>query len=495
EDVRFIAHGHYTFWIVSQKNGVAIFDGLKQTTSRIVHHKISNIETFVSDLNATGTQRSLFNRVLMRYKEIFGSSIQEKEETISGLITEGKLLEDFAAILEERRRCDVATSRKGLFLNPLISRENSGEILDRLESLENATLKESADLERASMALVEKMNEQENQINHEITESEREGTQQIADTKTIVDEEIAVLEKDRVGEIKLIMDQFEAAKKVPLENLRTTESDLKGASRQQTSLKSSVKISKKKRDRVSEKVWKKNLGSTEKEMKNLEKERRHIIEQIEDLERKKEIEIQRCKTYFEIQTTEKTKPLKDLEAKMKTEVESKRAELTELKGNFTSLRGIIEQYKETLKQDAKKLRETIMSKSIGETFLLMVPFYISSFESRRKERFVIFSPSTLANKKGILKSLLQRVGKSEPTIRARYEGIRELLESKFVQSITDELGLRSEISRMGERANILKDEELKIATDLGLEQLVDRGLISEKKRREISDSLLTKNGL
>jgi hypothetical protein len=80
-----------------------------------------------------------------------------------------------------------------------------------------------------------------------------------------------VLEKDRVGEIKLIIDQFETARRAPLENLRTTDSDLKAVSRQQTSLKSSVKISKKKRDRVSEKVWKKNLGSTEKEMKNLEK--------------------------------------------------------------------------------------------------------------------------------------------------------------------------------------------------------------------------------
>jgi len=299
-----------------------------------------------------------------------------------------------------------------------------------------------------------------------------------------------VLEKDQFGEIKLIMDQFEAAKKVPLENLRTTESDLKAALRQQTSLKSSIKISKKKKDRVSERVWKKNLGSIEKELKDLEREKHLTVMQVEDLERKKETEIQRCKTYIEIQTAEKMKPLKDLESKMKTEVESKRTELAELKGNSASLSGILERYKETLKEDAKRLRETLVSKSIGETFLLMVPFYISSFESRREERYMIFSPSTMTNKKGILRSFLQRVGKSEPTIRARFEGIKELLEIKFVQSITDELGLRSEIPRMGERANILKDKELKIATDLGLEQLVDHGLISEKKRREISDDLL-----
>ena len=491
EETLFVAAGYYPFWVLPLEGKIAIIDGMSQLAHRVTYHRIPNTESFMNDL-ISGDSRSVFSRILTRYQGIFSQPPMEKEEVIEGLVAERGLQEDLLKIMGERRELDEKTVQGALSLEPLIPLERVDMILSDIKALLEEVDRESTNLEKASVILSQKTTEHMNQVKNEIAEIERNYRLQISDSKPIIEKEIEELEKDQLREVKQVTDQFDAGKSCYLEGLRKIEGAIKSLEKEKTGLKHKLEVTKKRRDQETERVLKKNFESKDTALNQFTKEMGKIEKEIKRLEDEKNLEVQKCKTYYDLQTIEKTKPLKELEAKMKTEVDSKKAELEELRKNSSQLNGQIKALSILMKGDAERLSAIAVKDNISESCLFMMPFYVSSFRAGNRQRYSVFSPSTPIGKKGMLNTLLQKMGKTDFPVIPAYESVKTLLEVKLPQTIDENPILKTDIARLGEKNNLVLNADIRKLIKAGLEELAEGGWLSEKRYKELSENDLLK---
>jgi hypothetical protein len=492
EEIAFIASGYYPFWVLPVDEKVAVIDGMSQINHRAIYHDIPSIEPFTNDLTSSGNQRNILNRIILRYQETFKSTPLEKEEKIEGLVADEDLKKDLIKILNEKRDFDKKATEDCLILEPLIAQEEVDQILNRIKSHKTYVLNQLDGITQASKLLNQKMKEQTNQTENDINEIERNYVQQLSDTKPVIEKEVDEQERDRLKEIKQITDKFEADKTENLEKLKNIDANMKKGELDKASFKNKVEIAKRKKDRSSEKAWKKTVESIVHSLITLEKQRHQIRKDIEKSRQKKELDIQRCQNYYDIQITEKMKPLRDLEAKMKNDIDSKRTEFDEIRKNYRKINVSLRTLSDVVGEDVKKLDFLTLNKNISEKAILMVPFYISAYNSGERQRYHVVSPSTTINKEGMLDTILQMIGKTEYPLTPTYPSIKNLLEVCFIRSIGEQPILKNTLSRQGEKTNIVANNDYRLLVKSGLGRLAERGWLSEKKLKEFLANPLLK---
>ena len=489
EKLHFIAQMGYPLWLFPNNLIAYVFDGLNNFTYSVPYFELPKAKSFIDDLEAKSETREDYLIFLLDNSSYFKQPTKEKEFPLRSLIVDLDFKKEFDVYRKE------AIEVMGQFtkispLTPTMQETSISAMIAEMNILQSS-LKETADrlpecLRRVKMTTSQyiteldyaaeavkdeadaKIKAQEELINPQITKLNSEYKHQITKISTDFDNEINKLEKLKAKTSKLIDSEEK--------KLKQYEQAAKKQARQN--------------HLIYEKRWKSKSKQTKKEISGLKNELKRIENNIKHLNKQKDEKISILR--FELVTEVKLarQPLLDLEV-------ARDAKMLIFKRENEKL---LDQEKPLVEglNAAIKLAERVTDgfQMLGIRNLLLrgpalfyVPFYVACYQDGSAKRYLFLAPSTTISAGFAVKLKgVMGISKIKEMFTPRFKTITGLIEKIQVLSKRDSL-VDQQITDLGERTNLLKNEVARANISNGLIYLKDAGWLSQREYQSLTRSL------
>ena len=490
EKLVFIAETCYPIWLVPWRGRSLLFDGFGVISHMLTYDILSDIKTFINDLQGSAKRREAYSAFLSDALNYFQGFKGQEEKTIEGFIASREFIQDFVSYLQEAKAIQRPVLDKA-FLAPTLDESTLSSFVQDFSNL-GTTLKEDIASLRESMRMLSaNTREHVKAIHAEVREIRKKFNEKIDEVKPSVLEKVQQIQKKCDKKIIASSEKFDRQlhqlhhERVKLEKTKkTTAAEIKRCEMKINSCKL-------RKDETGEAHWRQKLKEYKKKLSVLEKEIIDMDKKIEDAEAIKRIEISKIRSEYNVKAEAAMKRLRELEASRDAKIQMGRQEIKSLKEATSA---IIDQTDKLIVSKRAALNELegmgIAQRRIKYR-LAYLPIYLAGYQANSKKRYVLYSPS-VARSMGIKTKFKRVFGVAK---------IKSLLQprSKFITSLLNQLltviehnpAFEKEISDAGVKANILRTKDLRKRVRIGLERLADEGWISENEFQTFSE-LLTK---
>ena len=489
ETLQFIAEIGYPLWLLPNNSITYIFDGIKNFNYSFPYVELPAAKNFMENLEANSKTREDYVTFLSDNNRYFLQPAKAKEFSIRSLIVDLDFKEEFDIYRKEASEM-IEQLTKIAPLTPNLQETAISSMLVEMNRLQGA-LKENADVFQECLRLVNKttsqyiteldfateavkdeaqakIKAQEELINPQIVKLNSGFKNQKAKVTTGFNNEINKLEKLKSRSIRNIaseekkLNQYEqAAKKQAQQNHITKEKKLKSKSKE----------------------TKEKLNGLKEELKQLENNITHLIKQ-----KNEKISV----LQFELETNVRMarQPLLDLEAERDAKILIFKREtenlLNQEKPLVEGLNGAIK-LTEQVNDGFEMLG--IRNLQLNAPALFYVPFYVACYRSGSVNRYLFFAPSMTssvgfgAKLKGVM-----GISKINEMFTPRFHAITVLIEKVQLLAKQDRL-LNQQITDLGERNNLLRNESARVNIAKGLVYLKDADWLSQREYQSLTNSL------
>jgi hypothetical protein len=482
ENISFIAETGYPLWLFPWSETTLIFDGLNRSSFTLNYPEIPDVNSFIENLKRCSKTRETYSAFLADHVNYFQAPTTEKSITIKGLIGDPEFLDEFDSYRHEATPIEDQPDSV-ILLSPLIDETTISSTLDELRTL-YISFKGDKDRLRQSIKLLNTATRHYIKVLHDKTRAIKVDYKvRIKAQEKIITPKIAQLKEKYDKQIVQSTKKFEK-QHLPLQKRKVKlEKSHEQALMKIEDYKLEAKSRAEKDDAVGEQKWKEKANEKKKELSQIEEQLKEAEKDLRDLGDRKSLEIFNFRSELETETREARQPLLDLESDREAKIQLCRLEIEKLEqqtklmldllGRATKLSEIgIENFEKLgIKQDSE----------LTDVVLFYIPFYTVLFNMESKKRYRFYPPSK-ANNVSLSAKLKGALGRSK---------IKQLLVPRFdiISSLVDTLQVlvqqntvfETEISEMGEKANILEVTSMPERIRKGLEHLKGEGWISEKE--------------
>jgi len=480
EKLAFLAEGYCPFWLVSWNKLNLLFDGLNTTVYNLTYQTISELETFMENVERGSKTLETYMAFLSDNINYFQTPATKKEMVINGLITDPNFLNEFALYLSDAKQVETSPPEI-MMLSPTIDESTISSIMLELENLKSEFEEDLDDLYKNMKLLNKTTRNFVKTISSKIKTIKEEFGREIKKQESIITPKVDRLNEEYDEQIIKLTNDFEKRllpvqkEKVKLE--KTKEQTLNKIERCKIEAKTCVAN----KDVVGERKWKEKANESKKELSEIEAEIKELEGKMKEIEESRSLETFKLRSEWEAKVKEAKKDLLELEASRDAKIEIHKQEIEKLE-KLTST--IIEQIDKMAKMREAKLAEFEklgIEQKQKKNILIYMPFYLVCYQSQSKRRYVPFSPS-IANSISLLAKLKGALGKAKvkQLLVPRFKTTTTFL-NKFPALIERDAVFEREISEASDKADMLKTNAIREQIGNGLKRLKEEGWLSEKE--------------
>ncbi len=487
ERMAFITEVGYPFWLIPWKESTLMFDGLNRIAYTLAYQIVPDVHAFTSNLERSSRTPEVYMAFLSDNINYFQVTNEEKKMIVGGLITEKDLLNEFASNLPEATQTNNPLIDV-MILTPILNASNISSTIHELEALDSGFREDINNL-YSSMKLVDK-------ITNSLVKTVRARIKVI---KEKFGEEIKKIEATTLPRVDRIREEYDdqivqllkdfQKKSLPLQQekikLEKTKDQILNRIEH---AKTEAKMAAVKKDAVSERKWKEKTGDYKKEVSEGNSKIKETQQKLKEMEDNKSLETFKLRSEAETKTREAKKDLLETEAKRDAEIQMHTQEIEKLHESTST---IISQIDKTAKLREAKLAELenlgIQQKRKNYA-IIQVPFYLISYQSDQKRRYVVISPPSV-NSIGISTKIKGVLGQAK--IKQMLTPRLKALDS-FLARLPSFIGQNAVFEReINENAAATKISETSANEQLshGLQQLKSEGWFTEKEYEAFSQKL------
>ena len=480
EKLAFLAEGYCPFWLVSWNKLNLLFDGLNTTVYNLTYQTISELETFMENVERGSKTLETYMAFLSDNINYFQTPATKKEMVINGLITDPNFLNEFALYLSDAKQVETSPPEI-MMLSPTIDESTISSIMLELENLKSEFEEDLDDLYKNMKLLNKTTRNFVKTINSKIKTIKEEFGREIEKQESIITPKVNRLNKEYDEQITKITKNFEKQllpvqkEKVKLE--KTKEQTINKIER----CKIEAKTCAVNKDAVGERKWKEKANESKKELSEIEAKIKELERKIKEIDESRSLETFRLRSEWEAKVKEVRKDLLELESLRDAKIQIHKQEIEKLE-KLTST--IIEQIDEMARMREAKLAEFEklgIEQKQKKNVLIYMPFYLVCYKSQSKRRYVPFPPS-IANSISLLAKLKGALGRAKvkQLLVPRFKTITAFLNN-FPALIERDAVFEREISETSDKADMLKTSVIREQIVNGLKRLKNEGWLSEKE--------------
>jgi len=481
EKISFISKIGYPIWLYPSSNDVFLFDGLNVSEHSVPYANIANVKAFMNDLKESSKKRESLMSFLAEHANYFTLKDKEKSLQLKGLIANVGLLKEFELYRQEAAKSPDQFADFGL----LSSRLNESRILSIINetaNLRSGFEKEIKDLNFSIQLLGKSSTAFHNELHDEIRAVKEEFAAQIKEEEERVSPIIKALREEYDRKIIDLARMIER-QQVPLHTEKLKLEKLKIEVNEKIERYSLHARTVSENDTEGRQRWKQKIKDAKEELSEVKNQLENNKKSIEDSEKKKTSETFHLKSDLETEIKEARSKIIDLEASRDAKILVARQEMDKLESNTKVLSDQISKIVKTREANIRqfeKFRMKPFSEALDKA-LVYVPFYVISYSSGPKRRYLLLPPSIMSNI-GIstrLKAVLGRA-RIKSFLTARFKEISSLAEIIQKQS-QDNTIFETELKHLGMENNILIMGWICEEIEKGLLSLKNQGWITDKE--------------
>jgi len=490
EKITFIAKIGYPLWLFPWSETILIFDGLNKYSYTLSYAVFQDTKAFMGNLELSSKMRETHSAFLSDHLNYFQASVTEKVAVVNGLISDHRFLSEFGSYRREAIRIEDQPLNVAL-LHPVVDESAILHVTQELEVL-HSSFKEDAEVLRQCVRLLNKVtNAFIKELRDDVKDIKDEFAVKLKEEEEIIAPKVNRMTEEYDNQMTKLAKNFEKQQlpvqkeKVKLE--KSKEETLARIERYKLEAKTSAE----KADSAGEQVWKDKINVAHKELSAIGYQLKATEKTLKDLEERRSLEILDLRSGLEAKVKEARKNLLELESSRDAKILINRQEMEKLEKQ-TKL--INDQIGRTV-----KLREANIAQleSLGikldaesrESALVYVPFYLVCYQANSQKRYMILLPSVV-NTIGFSTRLKGALGgtKIKGLLVPRFRALTSLRDT--IQVLTRQSPVfETEVTELGEKANILATGPMREEISKGLAYLRNEGWFSDKEYNTIRHKL------
>jgi len=489
EELLFISECSYPIWLVPWRGRTLLFDGLGVSQHSLTYDVLSDVKTFVNDVEGSAKKLEAYSAALADHIHYFKSASKVEERTIRGLVTSADFVEDFSSYLSEAEETEQS-ERRAVCLSPVVDESSLAISLNELTELKTMLEKDLENLRYVMKLLSGATRKYVGIVQEEIRQIQKDFNERIATAKSAAMERIREIQKRYDERITKASKRFEQQlQSLHHERVKLEKSDGR-AQAQIDRCEAEIKAAKLRRDEVVQQRWKQEMENWKREAKTLHKSVEQIDKRIADTESEKKVEISNLRSEFNAQAENAMKHVRELEASRDAKVQlnqEKIKSLEDLTGTIvTQLDNLIKQKRTSLNE----LDNLGMRDNRRKSALAYMPLYLACFQAEATRRYVVYPPA-IAGTMGVLTRFRGIFGASrvKSLFQQRSKAVANIL-NQLVTVIERDPVFKRDLHDAAVKANILRSKETRERVKEGLAELRKEEWLSENEFQTFSSLLI-----
>jgi hypothetical protein len=444
----------------------------------------------MENLERSSKMRETHSAFLSDHLNYFQASVTEKGALVNGLIRDPKFLSEFGSYRREATKIEDQSMNVTL-LPPIIDESAILHVAQELEIL-HSSFKEHAEVLRQCVTLLNKVtNTFIKELRNDIKDIKDEFAVKLKEEEKIVTPKVNRLKEEYDNQMTKVAKNFEKQQlpvqkeKVKLE--RSREETLARIERYKLEAKTSAERA----DSAGEQVWKDKINVAHKELSAIEYQLKVTEKTLKDLEERRSLEILSLRSGLEAKVKEARKNLLELESSRDAKILIHRQEMEKLEKQTKLINdqiGRIVKWREAniAQLEILGIKPDVESR---ESALVYVPFYLVCYQADSEKRYMILLPSVV-NTIGFSTKLKGALGRTKikGLLVPRFRTLTSL--SDTIQVLTQQSAVfETEVTELGEKANILAMGPMREDISKGLAHLRNEGWFSDKEYNTIRHKL------
>jgi len=495
EKVSFISKLHYPIWVVPWRDSCLLVDGLELFSYTFPYVKLPDVELFTEEIKRGVANKEQFHNTLKKHAQTFEKTSLTRislkaifaEEDILSIL--GEYLEQ-ASALRERRSGRMALMPPEL--NEKAALENAEKAVDLWKQIQS----DIKGLQYALSVLNEETSFEEEMILREIEHVRELYETRISPLRPIVEKKVEKLIWKRDAKIAKLDKSLERKLTARKKDKRRHERELERLERSLIEYKKRRRLSRRRGDDISASKWEHRMNVYQNKLPETKRKLRSVSELIEQIQKQNELDVQKVKTDYQLLIENERRPILDLEASRKLEVESRKSQIEEMKADASTIAEQIWRLTELKRSEASRIKEATIRCGMEEITLLCLPFYLVRYETKEKARYFMFPPAVAMDFKGIVRTLQKAIhrfslqSRIKLLLRSKSTALEKMLGKILLKKIQSTNTLEKAIFELGVSNNILHRSGLREILTKGIEELRNEGWISREEKEALLKAYL-----
>ena len=489
EKLHFIAEMGYPLWLFPNNLVAYILDGLTNFNYSIPYVELPVAKSLMENLEASSKTREDYMTFLSDNSRYFKQPTIEKQCSIRSLIVDLDFKREFDVYRKEASEVMGQLTK----LAPLTSRLQETTISSMMAEMNRlqSSLKENADMLRECLRRVNKTTSQYiTELDYAAEAVKDEAQAKIKAQEELINPQIVKLNSECKHQIEKVTagfdNEIDKLEKLKAKTSKSIDSEEKKLKQYEQAAKEQAQQS----HLIYETRWKSKSKETKKEIGGLKKERKQIENNIKHLNKQKNEKISALRLELETEVRLARQPLLDRESERDAKILIFKRETEKLvkqeKPLADGLNGALK-LAEQVNDGFQMLG--IRNLQLQAPAVFYVPFYMACYQTGSANRYLFFAPSMTssvgfgAKIKGVM-----GISKINEVFASRFKAIRVLIEKVQLLAKQDSL-LNQQITDLGERNNLLRNEFARVNIAKGLVYLKDAGWLSQREYQSLTNSL------
>ncbi len=495
EIVAYLSKLYYPIWAVPYESSCLLVDGMNNCRQSILYFKPPDVEAFVEHLQRSSTVQESYHSALRSHHETFSDFLSQTEISISGLITEEKLLSDIVDFVSKsRKETDGAIQPKSL-VTPQIQEKDAIEICRKVTRHIQELESEIKGLEFAKTTVDTETKRHVNKLQTEEKHLRQEYELKISDVKAEVEKAKEKLEKERDEKIQKIVALHDKEVDSRLVEKRKWDRKLLRIEQDKSEYEKRKDLRKQKGDEIGEARWSTRLRDARDKASTAKGKIKALSDFIQRTNRETEKTKRSLHDTYQKLIDEEGRRLTELERTRDSELMKKERYIDELQAEKLAIVDKIERLAAEKRERAAIVKQSSIRWNPQTTTLLHLPFYLIKYETGEKQRYRFIPPVVTRENMGVLMRIQKRLrsyklqSKINTLLKPRSKNLQKLITSLDAK-MTEVNETQRQMDNIGITNNLLVVEDFKNKAQRGLDKLEAEGWIKSEEKTIMLETYL-----
>lgn len=493
ETVAYLSKLYYPIWAVPYESGCLLVDGMNNCKQSILYFKPPDVEAFVEHLQRSSTVQESYHNALRSHHETFSDFLSQTEISISGFITEEKLLSDIENFVTESRKEANGTIQPKSLVTPQIPEKDAIEIcrkvMEHIQELES----EIKGLEFARTTVDKETKRHVDKLQTEEKHLKQEYELKISDVKAEVEKAMEKLEQERDEKIQKIVTLHDKEADSRLIEKRKWDRELLRLEQDKSECEKRRDLRKQKGDEIGEARWNTRLRDAHDKASTAKGKIKALSDFIQRSNRETEKTKRSLHDTYQRLIDEEERRLTELERTRDSELMKKERDIDDLQAEELVIVGKIERLVAEKRERTDIIKQARITWKPRTIALLHLPFYVIKYETGEKQRYRFIPPVMTRENIGVLMRIQKKLrsyklqSKINTLLKPRSKNLQKLL-TPLEAKVTEINETQTLVDNIGIANNLLALEDFENKVQRGLDKLEAEGWIKSEEKAAILET-------
>ncbi|MGD8565683.1 MAG: hypothetical protein PVF96_04965 [Candidatus Bathyarchaeota archaeon] len=489
EEISFIAEICYPFWLVNTGETSFLFDGLNATSQTITYKILPDVGAFLENIKRSSETRQAYTTFLSANMNYFSAVEKEETTTISGLIADPELIQDFMLYSSGPTMTTVDSVFNLVKISPTLDESLIASILRDLQKVKSRFIDEINDLYASMKLLTTTTREFQKIIRNEVRQVEDDFNEKLRKLKSTIAEEHNRIREEYNYQVTRLVRQLEE-KLVNLQEDRIRFEKIEQRMiREIGHCDAEIKTCSINKDDIGERKWKEERNGHRKKLSEAKNRLKEVEKKIKEIKDEKRLKIFELESNRDKQIRETSKDIIEVESARDARITFSKEEMEKLEDLSSTIINQIAGFAKKREETLESFKKLGAKRKMDEQHLIYLPFYLVKYSSDTEKRYLQIPPS-IVNSVKLSTKFRSALGGSriKQLLQLRSQKLTSIV-NKFPVLLEQNAVFNHEMQEACKKADILQTERSLEAVRIGLGRLKKEGWLSETEHESFIKAL------